>query len=133
MPFIVEQRNANAATIVLDVPLLFETGGEAMCDYVIVVHASAKTTVKRALARPGMTEDKLASILASQIPLDDKKARADLTLNSDLPKDQTRNQLIDWLSVNGLSIVRDETGAEWLGEPAFMALGTWIKYARNRP
>ena len=106
--FIAEQRRAHAAAILLDVPLLFETGGEAMCDYVIVVLASARTTAKRALARPGMTEDKLASILASQMPSDEKKARADLILDSDLPKDQTRNQLIDWLSVIGLSIVRNE-------------------------
>ena len=106
--FIAEQRRANAAAIVLDVPLLFETGGEVMCDYVIVVHASAKTTAKRALARPGMTRDKFASILASQIPSDDKKARADLALDSDIPKDQTRNQLIDWLSDIGLFIVKDE-------------------------
>ena len=108
--FIAEQRKANAAAIVLDVPLLFETGGEVMCDYVIVVHTSSKTTVKRALARPGMTKDKLASILASQIPSDDKKARADLALDSDMPKYQTRNQLIDWLSAIGLSIVKDELG-----------------------
>ena len=54
--FIAQQREAKAAAIVLDVPLLFETGLEPMCDYVIVVHASAKTTVKRALARPGMTK-----------------------------------------------------------------------------
>ena len=108
--FIAEQRKANAAAIVLDVPLLFETGGEAMCDYVIVVYASSKTTVKRALARPGMTKDKLASILASQIPSDDKKARADLALDSDMPKYQTRNQLIDWLSSIGLSIVTDKLG-----------------------
>jgi dephospho-CoA kinase len=108
--FIAEQRKANAAALVLDVPLLFETGGEAMCDYVIVVYASSKTTVKRALARPGMTKDKLASILASQIPSDDKKARADLALDSDMPKYQTRNQLIDWLSSIGLSIVTDKLG-----------------------
>ena len=108
--FIAEQRKANAAALVLDVPLLFETGGEAMCDYVIVVYASSKTTVKRALARPGMTKDKLASILASQIPSDDKKARADLALDSDMPKYQTRNQLIDWLSSIGLSIVKDKQG-----------------------
>ncbi len=108
--FIAEQRKANAAAIVLDVPLLFETGGEVMCDYVIVVHASAKTTVKRALARPGMTKDKLALILASQTPSDDKKARADLVLDSDISKDQTRNQLIDWLSVIGLSTVGDKLG-----------------------
>ena len=105
--FIAEQRKANAPAIVLDVPLLFETGGEAMCHYVIVVHASSKTTVKRALARPGMNKDKLASILASQMSSGEKKARADLVLDSDIPKDQTRNQLIDWLSAIGLSIVKD--------------------------
>ena len=108
--FIAEQRKANAAAIVLDVPLLFETGGQAMCDYVIVVHASSKTSVKRALARPGMTKDKLASILESQIPSDEKKTWADLALDSDMPKDQTRNQLIDWLSAIGLSIVKDKPG-----------------------
>jgi len=106
--FIAKQRNADAAAVVLDVPLLFETGGEVMCDYVIVVYASAKTTAKRALARPGMTQDKLTSILASQMPSDDKKVRADLALDSDLPKDQTCNQLINWLSVIGLSIVKHE-------------------------
>ena len=108
--FIAAQRKVNAAAIVLDVPLLFETGGEAMCDYVIVVYASFETTAKRALARPGMTKHKLASILASQMPTDDKKARADLALDSDIPKDQTRNQLIDWLSDIGLYIVKDELG-----------------------
>ena len=108
--FIAKQCQANAAAIVLDVPLLFETGGEAMCVYVIVVHASSKTTVKRALARPGMTKDKLASILASQIPSGDKKVWADLALDTDMPKDQTRNQLIDWLSAIGLSIVKGKLG-----------------------
>ena len=108
--FIAEQRKSNAVAIMLDVPLLFETGGEVMCDYVIVAHASAKTTFKRALARPGMTESKLASILAAQMPSEEKKARADLVLDSDIPKDQTRKQLIDWLCVIGVSIVRDELG-----------------------
>ena len=108
--FITQQREAKALAVVFDVPLLFETGGEAMCDYVIVVHASAKTTVKRAMARPGMTRDKLASILALQMPSNDKIARADLALDSDIPKDQMRSQLIDWLSVIGLYIVKHELG-----------------------
>ncbi len=108
--FISKQRKANVAAIVLDVPLLFETGGEAMCDYVIVVHASTRTIAKRALARQGMTKDKLTSILASQMPSDDKIARADLTLDSDKRKDQTRNQLIDWLSVIGLSSIKKNVG-----------------------
>ena len=102
--FIADQRKADALAIVLDVPLLFETGGEAMCDYVIVAHASPETIVKRALARPGMTKDKLDSILSLQMPTDEKKSRADLVLDSDMTKDQTRNQLTDWLSAIGLSI-----------------------------
>lgn len=106
--FIAEQRETNAVAIVLDIPLLFETGGEVMCDYVIVVHASAETIAKRALARPGMTKDKLVSILASQMPSDDKKARADLVLDSDMQKHQTRDQLIDWLSIIGVFIVKNE-------------------------
>ena len=88
----------------------------------IVVHASAKTTVKRALARPGMTEDKLASILASQMSSDDKKARADLTLDSDLRKDQTRDELINWLSAIGLPIVKNEMDEGFVAL-AFMLLG----------
>tara|TARA_B100000575_G_C22920483_1_gene533994 strand:- start:174 stop:791 length:618 start_codon:yes stop_codon:yes gene_type:complete len=108
--FIAEQRKANVGAIVLDVPLLFETGGETMCDYVIVVHASNRTIAKRALARRGMTKDKLTSILASQMPSHQKIARADLILDSDKQKDQTRNQLIDWLSVIGLSIIKDDLG-----------------------
>ena len=108
--FITQRRKADAAAVVLDVPLLFETGGETMCDYVIVVYASFETTVKRALARPGMTKDKLASILSSQMPADDKKIRADLALNSDLRKDKTRKHLIDWLSGIGLTIVVVNTG-----------------------
>lgn len=108
--FIARQREADVTAVVLDVPLLFETGGEVMCDYVIVVYASAKTTAKRALARTGMTKEKLASILSSQMPADDKKTRADLALDSDMPKDETRNHLIDWLSEVGLSIVGNDSG-----------------------
>lgn len=108
--FIDQWRKANAPAVVLDVPLLFETGGEVICDYVIVVYASKKTTAKRALARPGMTKDKLASILASQMSTDDKKIRADLALNSDLQKNKTRDQLINWLSGIGLTNGGDVSG-----------------------
>ena len=54
--FVTNQRKINAKAVLLDVPLLFETGGEVMCDYVIVVHASDRTTAERALARPNMTQ-----------------------------------------------------------------------------
>ena len=79
-------------------PLLFETGGDAVCDHIIVVHASAETTAKRALARAGMTPAKFAAILASQMPVDEKKQRADLCLDTDLQPDATRQDLIRWLA-----------------------------------
>ena len=79
-------------------PLLFETGGDAVCDHIILVHASAATTAKRALARAGMTRAKLAAILASQTPVDQKKKRADLCLDSDLQPNETRQDLINWLA-----------------------------------
>ena len=96
--FLDKYRAFAAPAVVLDVPLLFETGGDAVCDHIIVVYASAETTAKRALARPGMTPAKLAAILASQMPVDEKKKRADLCLDSDLQPDATRQDLIKWLA-----------------------------------
>jgi dephospho-CoA kinase len=96
--FLDKHRAIAASAVVLDVPLLFETGGDAVCDHIIVVHASPTTTAKRALARAGMTPAKLAAILALQMPVDAKKKRADLCLDSDLPPDVTRQDLIKWLA-----------------------------------
>jgi dephospho-CoA kinase len=62
--------------VVLDVPLLFETGGEARMDAVVVVSAPADTQRARVLARPGMTGELLEHILARQIPDVEKRARA---------------------------------------------------------
>jgi dephospho-CoA kinase len=60
----------------LDIPLLFETGGEARCDAVLVVTAPAAVQRARVLARPGMTEAKFHAILARQMRDEDKRARA---------------------------------------------------------
>ena len=62
---------------VLDIPLLYETGGEKDCDLVAVVSASLRQQRNRAMARPGMTADKFAAILKAQMPDDEKRARAD--------------------------------------------------------
>ena len=94
-----------APAVVLDVPLLFETGGDAVCDHIIVVYASEATTAKRALARAGMTPAKLAAILASQMPVDEKKKRADLCLDSDLQPDETRQDLIKWLAAIAVPMI----------------------------
>ena len=102
--FITQQRGIAAPAVVLDVPLLFEKSGDLICDYIIVVYASSETTVARALARPGMTEKKLTSILAAQMPVGDKIIKADLALNSDLSKEETYGDLIEWFSKVGLAI-----------------------------
>ncbi|GER05955.1 dephospho-CoA kinase [Iodidimonas muriae] len=66
----------------LDIPLLFETGGEAKVDRVAVVSAPAPVQKARALARPGMTEQRLNAVLAQQLPDAEKRRRADYILNS---------------------------------------------------
>jgi dephospho-CoA kinase len=70
------ERAALAAIAVLDIPLLFETGGEARCDAVLVVTAPASVQRERVLARPGMSEEKFQSILSKQMPDAEKRARA---------------------------------------------------------
>ena len=103
--FIHRHRAAGASAILLDVPLLFETGGEAICDYVIVVYASTATITQRALSRTGMTAAKLEAILASQMPVAEKKQHADLLLDTDLDQDATRQDLIRWLSAIDVPMV----------------------------
>jgi dephospho-CoA kinase len=67
---------------VLDIPLLFETGGEERVDAVVVVSAPPDVQRSRALERPGMTVDKLDAILAKQIPDDEKRRRADFVVDT---------------------------------------------------
>jgi len=71
------RRVSDAAPVaVLDIPLLFETGGEARCDAVLVVSAPASVQKQRVMARPGMTEEKFTAILHKQMPDAEKRARA---------------------------------------------------------
>ncbi|WP_281299941.1 MULTISPECIES: dephospho-CoA kinase [unclassified Iodidimonas] len=72
----------SCALAVLDIPLLFETGGDRRVDFVAVVSAPAATQRQRALARPQMSAEKLDAILAQQMPDAEKRARADYCLNS---------------------------------------------------
>jgi len=75
-------RNAEAPLVVLDIPLLYETGGEGRCDAVAVVSAPAAIQRERVLARPGMTEAAFAAILAKQMPDAEKRARADYVIDT---------------------------------------------------
>jgi dephospho-CoA kinase len=96
--FLQKHRQAGSRFVVLDIPLLFETGGDEICDYVIVTNAHADTIRQRALSRAGMSADKLDGILQNQMPADEKIKRADVVLDTDIPIDQTRAQLESWLN-----------------------------------
>lgn len=84
------RRNAAAPIVVFDVPLLFETGGHAHVDQIVVVSASTDVQRSRVLARPGQSADRLAAILARQTPDSEKRARADHVIATDVPIEQTR-------------------------------------------
>jgi dephospho-CoA kinase len=71
---------------VLDIPLLFETGGEARCDATAVVSAPAFVQRARVMRRPGMTESKYDAILARQMPDWEKRRRADFVISTGLNK-----------------------------------------------
>ena len=92
--FLQEQRQKNTAMVVLDVPLLFETGGDANCDFVILCYADDQTQRSRGLARAGMTEDKWTAILASQMPMSEKRARADAVIETQHGMEPARQQLV---------------------------------------
>lgn len=68
--------------VALDVPLLFETGGDRRCDATIVVSAAGFVQAGRVLRRPGMTTERLADIRARQMPEAEKRQRADFVLST---------------------------------------------------
>ena len=74
--FLERCRTSGARVCVLDVPLLFETGGDKSVDAVIVVTAPADVQRARVLARPGMSEDRFAALLSKQVPDREKRRRA---------------------------------------------------------
>jgi len=96
--FLAEARRRGAKIAVLDIPLLYETGGETLCDAVVVVSAPAQIQRERVLARPGMTEAKFAALLAKQMPDVDKRARADFVVDTSKGFDAARAQVRDILA-----------------------------------
>ena len=93
--FLAEAERKGAKIAVLDIPLLYETGGEKLCDAVVVVSAPAEVQRQRVLERPGMTEAKFAAILAKQMPDAEKRARADFVVDTSRGFDAARAQVRD--------------------------------------
>lgn len=75
-------RDSGAPFAVLDIPLLYETGGHTRCDYVVVVTAPSEIQRERVLSRPNMTEEAFEAILARQMPDAEKRAQADFILST---------------------------------------------------
>lgn len=90
MKFRQEALESGAHFAVLDVPLLYETGGEQRCDYVAVVTAPADVQKARVLMRGEMSEAEFEQIRAKQLPDADKRARADFVISTAFGFDFTR-------------------------------------------
>jgi dephospho-CoA kinase len=95
-------RYRDAPALLFDIPLLFETGGEKAFDKIVVVSAPAEVQRARVLARAGMTEEKLDSILARQMPDDQKRARADFVIDTGGDLSTTEAQVRHILSCLGI-------------------------------
>lgn len=91
--FLIE--HAGAALVVFDIPLLFEIGGDEEVDAVLVVSAPAEVQRQRVLARPRMTPERFASILASQVPDIEKRLNADYLIDTGCSLSETQQAVAD--------------------------------------
>ncbi|GAA5045980.1 dephospho-CoA kinase [Erythrobacter westpacificensis] len=85
--------HADRPLVVFDIPLLFEKGGAAFVDTVVVVSAPAEMQRARVMARKGMTPEKFADILALQLPDAEKRARADFVIDTGTSLEETAAQV----------------------------------------
>ena len=92
--FLKQARARRVPLVVLDIPLLFETGGEKRCDAVVVVWAPPWVQRARVMARPNMTEGRFRAILAKQMPDREKRRRADYIVPSGVGRAVTYRRLM---------------------------------------
>ncbi len=98
--------------VVLDIPLLFETGGEVRCDAVVTVSAPKFIQQQRVLKRQGMTRERFESILGRQIPDAEKRRRADFVVLTGLGRDFSLRQIL-----NLVRITSHWRGTKWRPRP----------------
>ena len=91
--FLQRARADHRRIVMLDIPLLFETGGEARVDVVVAVTADAEVQRDRVLARPGMSEDRFEAILAKQMPDAEKRRRAHFLVDTGKGMEPARRQV----------------------------------------
>ena len=91
--FLAEAKARGAKVVVLDLPLLFETGGDTRVDATVVVTAPADVQRARVLERPGMSAEKLDALLAKQMPDAEKRRRADFVVDSGQGIEHARAQV----------------------------------------
>ncbi|MGB3816055.1 MAG: dephospho-CoA kinase [Shinella sp.] len=96
--FLDTQRQNGAPLVLLDIPLLYETGGEARVDKVVVVTCDPDMQRQRVLARPGMTEEKFSLILSRQMPDAEKRRRADFLIDTGKGLEAAREQVEEIIS-----------------------------------
>jgi dephospho-CoA kinase len=93
--FFENAERAGADIVVLDIPLLFETGGHERVDCIVVASAPAAMQRERVLARPGMTPERLDAILAQQTPDAEKRTRADFVVDTGQGLEHARAQVAE--------------------------------------
>jgi len=96
-------RNRAALALLFEIPLLFETGGEADFDKVIVVSAPATVQRARVLERSGMSQAKLESILRRQTPDEEKRRRADFIVDTGIDLSTTQSQVDEIIACLGIT------------------------------
>ncbi len=103
--FLNRHREAGTDLVLLDIPLLFEVKGEDRVDVIVVVTCDPQIQRERVLARPGMTEEKLAMILSRQMPDAEKRQRADFLVDTGLGMEAARakvHEIVAQLRTEGI-------------------------------